>query len=86
MPPEKQVEIVAREISRYLEEHPNAADSVEGIAEWWLLRQRFDDTVGLVQQAIESLVKQGQVEKVVGHSGKVIYAKSGRKDKGDTYS
>ena len=83
---EQQVDHVAREISRYLDEHPNAADSIEGIAEWWLVRQRFEETVGLVQQAVEYLVEQGQVEKVIGHSRKIIYAKAGRRGKGDTDS
>lgn len=72
----QQVESVANEISRYLDAHPYAADSIEGIAEWWLARQRLEETVSMVQQAIEHLVEQGQVEKVVGHSGKVIYSKA----------
>lgn len=79
----QQVEGIAKEISHYLDEHPYAADSIEGIAEWWLARQRFEETVSLVQQAVENLMEQGQVEKVVGHSGKVIYTKAGRKEKGD---
>ena len=36
---------VAKDILAYLAEHPQAMDTLEGIAEWWLMRQHIRVTV-----------------------------------------
>ncbi len=46
------------EILRYLKEHPDARDTVEGIG-WWLLEQRMNDCVSDVQRALTKLLAQG---------------------------
>ena len=33
---------LARQISGYLDRHPNAADTLEGITRWWLKRDGGD--------------------------------------------
>jgi hypothetical protein len=33
---------VAAELLAYLSRHPNAADTLEGIMNWWLPRQRYE--------------------------------------------
>ena len=51
-------ESIAEEIIRYLESHPGAADSLEGITSWWLL----DDprkSVKTVARAIQRLTSEG---------------------------
>ena len=66
------VQEVAGEIARYLMRRPNAAETVEGLATWWLTRQRFEDSKEIVQAALEHLVIEGHVDRcIVG--GKVIY-------------
>lgn len=52
---------VADAIKCYLDAHPNAADSVEGIAHWWLTRQRFEDATEVVEEALERLVAKGEI-------------------------
>ena len=49
---------VALKILRYLEENPDSADTLEGIAGWWLLKQSVSDTEKLVKLALETLVKK----------------------------
>ncbi len=49
-------------ILRYLMKHPGARDSIEGIAEWWVLLQRIEDEVDNVKQALDVLVERGLVE------------------------
>ncbi len=49
-------------ILRYLLKHPEARDSIEGIAEWWLLAQRVEDEVDNVKEALELLIEEGLVE------------------------
>lgn len=71
-----QVEEVAGVICRYLSSRPNATETVEGVAKWWMVRQRYEDSVHLVQSALELLVEHGDVEKVSVAGGKVMYRKS----------
>ena len=53
------------EILSYLRAHPQAADTVDGIVEWWLPRQRHDEAVDRVQHALDELVARGLVDKIV---------------------
>ncbi len=69
------VKKTATEIKRYLETRPNAAETVDGVAKWWLTRQRFDDSRATVHAALEYLVEQGDVKKRVS-GGKEIYCRA----------
>ena len=53
------VAAVAAAIRRYLNEHPNAADTVEGIARWWLSGSSGNERLADVERAMELLVLQG---------------------------
>ena len=57
------VRAIADEIARYLERHPEAADSVEGIRRWWITRQRFEESLAATQRALDYLEQQGVVAK-----------------------
>src|SRR5437016_2658461 len=46
---------VAEEILSYLRNHPNAADTLEGILKWWLPRQRYETEQQRIEQALEYL-------------------------------
>ncbi len=52
---------IAREILAYLLDHPDAQDTLEGVAEWWLLEQKIKDRIPLVKEALEELVEKGLV-------------------------
>lgn len=67
---------VANEIKRYLVKTPNAAETVDGIARWWLSRQRFEDSVELVQAALDYLESSGEIEKQTSTSGYVTYRRA----------
>ena len=56
---DERVRQVAREIEDYLRAHPQAADSLEGIATWWVSRQRIQDEVEVVQAALVELSRAG---------------------------
>ncbi len=73
---DSEIALVAEEIRRYLETHPNAADSAEGVAKWWLTRQRFEHAVAQVQRALELLVAEGLIGKRTT-GGKAVYARLG---------
>lgn len=65
------------QILRYLESHPDAADSPEGIAMWWIPQQRQKESVAKVSEVLELLVDDGVIQKKELKDGRVIY--TGRK-------
>lgn len=70
-----------REIIEYLRAHPGAADTVDGIFDWWLPSQRYENPKIEIQQALHELVEQGLIEEVTLGNGNRIYRLSGGKDK-----
>jgi hypothetical protein len=64
---------ISEEILNYLFKHPDAGDTLEGIAEWWLLSQRINYEVKRVKTAVLKLVRQGWVIEIKGKDSKVRY-------------
>ena len=64
---------VALRILDYLSTHPDAQDTAEGIAEWWLLEQRVHNVITDVKKAIAELLAQGLVLERSGRDGRVHY-------------
>ena len=60
---------IASEILAYLQEHPDAQDSIEGIMQWWLLERNIAFQAKLLREALAGLVKEGSVIEVVSQSG-----------------
>jgi len=68
---------VIREIEAYVERHPNAADTVEGIGSFWL-RSAPDVPASVVANALDALVALGIMEKAPDANGQVIYGRANR--------
>jgi len=66
-------EDLACEILAYLDAHPDAADGIEGITQWWILQERFLRGVRLVGRALDRLIDSGEVERVAGPDGRPLY-------------
>lgn len=67
------VEVIANDIASYLGRHADAADTLEGITQWWLLRQRIEYSSLQVQEALEYLHDQGAIFSVKA-GGQTIYS------------
>ena len=52
---------VAGNILSYLADHPDAEDTLDGIVEWWLMRQRIRQETARVKHALSELVSEGFV-------------------------
>lgn len=52
---------VALKILRYLNQNPNAADTVEGILEWWLPQQSISEEERVIERALELLVERNLI-------------------------
>jgi hypothetical protein len=63
------------EILAYLDAHPQAADSLEGIVLWWLPRQRFVEARERIQESLDELVERGLVKRTQLPDGTVLYGK-----------
>jgi len=70
---EHSINSLANEIKAYLDNHPCSADSPEGIAKWWLSRQRYINSVEQVQMALELLAEEGVLNKSKAADGQTIY-------------
>ena len=68
------IEEIAGKIRRYLSDHPNAADSLEGIVHWWLVRQQVEFSTENVKKALDYLVSNGLISRSKTLEGKVLYA------------
>ena len=60
-------------ILRYLEACPNAADTLNGVVEWWIPLQRYRDDYEKVAKILEELFAEGLIEKQVLPDQKIIY-------------
>ena len=67
------VEAVCRAVLAYLARHPNAADSVSGVARWWVGDDgRF--SLAQVQRALDRLVDGGRLRRQPLADGSWLYA------------
>ncbi|MEO7967079.1 MAG: hypothetical protein ABIT38_24535 [Gemmatimonadaceae bacterium] len=46
----------------YIDDHPTAMDTLDGIAEWWVLRQQIEMEVRRVSRVLTALVLDGVLE------------------------
>lgn len=53
-----------QEIVEYLHAHPSAADTVDGIIQWWLIHQRYETARDVIERALDDLVEQGIIDSV----------------------
>jgi len=52
---------IARAILDYLLEHPDAQDTLAGIAEWWLPEEKIKTRSAVVKDALDQLVAKSLV-------------------------
>ena len=58
---ERELEIA---VMSYLAEHPEAMDTTDGIAEWWLMRQRIRVDLAALSKTLSRMTNEGVLEKV----------------------
>lgn len=64
---------IVRDLLTYLAAHPQAQDTLEGIAHWWLLEQEVTRRITEVQAALDGLVRDGFVLESRGLDGRTRY-------------
>ncbi|MEO7052027.1 MAG: hypothetical protein ABI128_10215 [Rhodanobacter sp.] len=66
---------VEKSVLAYLDGHPQAADTLQGIVNWWLPRQRYERERQRIEQALGTLVIQGKLHRSALPGGDVLYAR-----------
>lgn len=64
---------VARLILSYLETNSDAGDTLEGIIKWWVLSQQLNESMTVVQRALDELKDKGIIVERQGPDRRVIY-------------
>lgn len=65
------VMVIVRSLIRYLRDHPQASDTSEGIAHWWLAADHPQVSLPAVEAALAWLEAQGIVESLHAADGRV---------------
>jgi DNA-binding IscR family transcriptional regulator len=72
---------IAKDILLYLSAHPDAEDTVEGIAGHWLAAHRTRPSLTVLKDVLSDLVTQGLIEVFSGEKGPVLYRTRKREGK-----
>jgi hypothetical protein len=65
---------VERAVLAYLHCHPQAADTLRGIVDWWLPQQRYENECQHIEQVLGRLVAEGLLHCDQLLDGEVLYA------------
>jgi len=76
-PADARITRIAEAIRDYLARHPDAADSEEGIAAWWLPAMGIEASAAEVAAALPSLCDAGLIAPQRLPDGRVIYRRHG---------
>ena len=75
------IDALAQRIRRYVHEHPNAADTLEGVAAWWLGGGTEGEWLESVKTALERLAASGELSRRTLGDGTVIFERNKERDR-----
>lgn len=77
----EELEGIVAALAGYLGNHRQAADTLDGIRDWWLPRDRFSGVhPDALRQALQRLVERGDLARVEAGNGLVLYVnRAGRR-------
>ena len=73
MEDEDSIRWLAHEISRYLEERPDAVDTADGILRWWLPPRGVETTPDVLRRALDALVEARVIERRELPDGRSVF-------------
>lgn len=65
---------IERAVLAYLHRHPQAADTLHGIVNWWLPQQRYESGCQRIERVLSELVARGLLSRDLLPHGEVLYA------------
>lgn len=76
-------ESIRRDILAYLARNPEAGDTLDGIADWWLRLQRIVDVKSDVKEVVDQLVSEKLILAHQAPDGRVHYRANPERKEGD---
>jgi hypothetical protein len=70
------IDRLARAIVRYADAHPNASDTLEGVARWWVASDAEHAPADVLQRALDRLTDRHVLTRRVLPDGRRMYAVS----------
>lgn len=64
---------IRRSLLAYLQAHPQAADTLRGIINWWLPLQRYESSRQRIEQVLVRLVAEGLLRRDKLPDGEALY-------------
>ena len=68
---------IEQTVLSYLQRHPQAADTLDGIVRWWLPQQRYSVAQARIEAALRRLVSQGLIRQRRVPTGDALYGRGG---------
>lgn len=68
------IKALAQEIAHYLQGREHVADTLDGILQWWILRQRLHEERRRVERAVDYLFRQGLISARELPDGRRLYS------------
>jgi hypothetical protein len=81
---EDDIKALANEIAGYLQQREHVADTLDGIVQWWIMRQRLHEERRRVEQAMTYLCHEGLVDARILPDGNVLYVAASPKSDDQT--
>jgi hypothetical protein len=78
---DSEMSLVLCDTLAYAAEHPDASDTLEGIVQWWLLKQKIKHQESLVRKALAELVARGLMNERQRIDGRTRYQINPHKQK-----
>jgi len=72
---DKNAKLLVNEILGYLEFHPNAADTLEGITRWWVTKLLYQRSKSQVNEALKILVESNEIDCISNSNNQILYRK-----------
>ncbi|MDH3974159.1 MAG: hypothetical protein OEV42_07755 [Deltaproteobacteria bacterium] len=64
---------IREKILSYLLKNPEAGDTLEGIAQWWMIAETIDNTVDLIGGVLDEMVSKGKIERHSSSGERTVY-------------
>ena len=58
-------QMIAQLLINYMQKNPDAKHTAEGIARWWIMQQRFEDEMELIEKVLCYLTQREILEEVI---------------------
>jgi hypothetical protein len=69
----KDTPATSHKILRYLMDHPDAKDTLEGIVGWWMLQQDIERNVAHIKKTVDELTVKGLLVQRLGRDRRKYY-------------